>query len=80
MPHNVREVMISGPGTKYDHFEDITETFGLKLVALKEHKSQMGTDPERLANFEAMVREGYHKIGAEQGMEYAEGFRRIVLR
>lgn len=79
LPHKVRQVCISGPGTNSNFFVDITETVDIKLAALKEHKSQMGEDPERLAHFELEIRQWLQQLGSAQGMKYAEGFHRIVL-
>jgi LmbE family N-acetylglucosaminyl deacetylase len=72
-PHNVREVWISGTGTP-DYFVDITTTIETKLSALKAHQSQI--TPERVEEF---IRERAKQLGQQQGMEYAEGFRRIQI-
>ena len=79
MPHKVRAVMICGASTNHNHFEDVTDTFDTKLKALKAHKSQVGTQPQRLSDFESNLRQYYSSIGLPNGMSYAEGFRLITL-
>ena len=71
-PHKVREVWVAGTSAT-DFFVDITDTLELKLQALLAHKSQVS---ERVREF---VPERAKKVGESAGMEYAEGFRRLVL-
>jgi len=72
-PHKVRELWVAGAGDA-DYFVDITDTIQTKVRALKAHVSQLG---ER--NPEEFLLERSRQVGAPQGMEYAEGFRRIVI-
>jgi LmbE family N-acetylglucosaminyl deacetylase len=51
-PWRVKEVWMMGFATP-DHFVDITDTFDLKMAALRSHASQTGHNPE----LENMVRE-----------------------
>ncbi len=72
-PHKVAEVYMWG-WRDPNYWEDIEETFELKLKALREHKSQLGDwDPEE------MMREWARRSGAGQLLEYAESYRRLRL-
>ncbi|HZQ98949.1 MAG TPA: PIG-L deacetylase family protein [Chloroflexota bacterium] len=72
-PHKVAEVYMWG-WRDPNYWEDIEETFELKLKALREHKSQLGDwDPEE------MMREWARRSGAGQLLEYAESYRRLKL-
>ncbi|HEY3117858.1 MAG TPA: PIG-L deacetylase family protein [Chloroflexota bacterium] len=55
---------------------DISDTFEKKIEATRRHVSQFG-DPERVGT---MSRERAKKLGEENGVAYAESFRRLVLR
>jgi LmbE family N-acetylglucosaminyl deacetylase len=72
-PHKVREVWVVGTGEP-DYFVDISSTLEVKLQALQAHASQV--DPERVKEF---VPERARSLGEGHDMEYAEGFRRIVI-
>ncbi len=71
-PHKVREVYIVGAPT-LNHAEDITETFELKLQALRAHASQVGQHVEQLAE---RLRRGAQECGARHQVTYAEEFHR----
>jgi LmbE family N-acetylglucosaminyl deacetylase len=71
-PHKVQEVWVAGTSAA-DFFVDITDTLELKLQALLAHKSQVS---ERVREF---IPDRAKKVGESAGMEYAEGFRRLVL-
>lgn len=73
-PHAVKETWVVGTGAP-DHFIDISSTLDIKIKALRAHVSQVG---ERF-DVEKFVPERAHKLGEDQGMEYAEGFKRIQL-
>lgn len=72
-PHKVRSVFIHG-SEKPDTFIDISEFLGVKLAALKEHRTQMGTwDPTDMIT-------GWAKMqGAKRKLEAAESFRLMRL-
>ncbi|MDP2919341.1 MAG: PIG-L deacetylase family protein [Dehalococcoidia bacterium] len=67
LPHKVKEVLLWG-SPDINLREDISETFDLKIAALKCHKSQF--DVEEL---EKRIRERY-KTAAGTGYQYAEAF------
>jgi LmbE family N-acetylglucosaminyl deacetylase len=73
-PHKVKTLLLSA-AVKPDYFVDITDTFELKLAALREHKSQIG-DPDKLAE---RLREIHETLGGDKGMDLAEAFKRITL-
>jgi len=73
-PHDVKEVYVHGH-PKPDHWIDISETIDCKIAALEQHKSQVG-GWESLAEG---IRTWAQEAGADQGMAYAESFKRIVL-
>ncbi len=68
-PHQVKEVYIAG-AVEPDTVMDVTDTFDLKLKALREHKSQI-KDPDGL---EKRLRERSNRDGI-----FVETFRRLVL-
>ena len=72
-PHEVESVFIFG-SRHADTFIDIAETLTVKLAALKEHRSQMGTwDPTE------MITGWAREQGARKGLEAAEAFLHMRL-
>jgi len=75
-PHSVEEVWLSltaQPNTTLD----ITQTFEIKLLALHEHKSQIG-DP---VEFDKRMRSTRHsKDSTDASPRYEETFKRIIFR
>jgi LmbE family N-acetylglucosaminyl deacetylase len=72
-PHQVKRVFIHGV-RRPDTFVDISDVLPLKLAALKEHKSQLGTwDPTE------MVTDWAREQGARRGLAAAEAFRQMRL-
>lgn len=72
-PHQVKSVFIYG-AQHADTFIDISDTLTVKLAALKEHRSQMGTwDPTE------MITGWAREQGARKGLEVAEAFRHMRL-
>jgi LmbE family N-acetylglucosaminyl deacetylase len=72
-PHNVKRLYLHGP-EKPDTWIDISECIDVKIAALKKHASQLGDwDPEK------MIREWAETEGKEQGMNYAEAYKVMVL-
>ena len=73
-PHEVKQVFIHG-SEKPTTFIDIGTSLGMKIAALKEHKSQIGDwDPSD------MMKEWSKNEGKEKGLEAAEAFRVMVLK
>jgi LmbE family N-acetylglucosaminyl deacetylase len=72
-PHRVRRVYVYS-SEQADVWIDISQTIEQKIVALKQHASQMGDwDPtDRIKEWNAAV-------GGEKGLAYAERFRVITL-
>ncbi|OGO05630.1 MAG: hypothetical protein A2Y60_01610 [Chloroflexi bacterium RBG_13_54_9] len=77
LPHRVREVYLWG-SDNLDTFVNITETFDLKIAALRCHASQMGENPG--SDFGQRWRERAAQLGQSQGLGLAEAFRRIQFR
>lgn len=72
-PFNVKRIYIHG-AERPDTWVDIGETIGLKIEALRQHRSQLGEwDPEE------MIREWAQEEGKEAGLEYAEAFKVMIL-
>jgi LmbE family N-acetylglucosaminyl deacetylase len=72
-PHAVREVWIGGTSSA-DYFVDISETIATKVAALIAHQSQV--DPDRIKEF---IPERARRTGADQGIKFAEAFRRLQM-
>ena len=80
MPHNVLEVYLTGQGGTTPTVIDISSTIDIKINALLEHRSQVGTDnPERVEVLTSRVKERANNLGKEFGVEFAEIFRYISL-
>jgi len=72
-PHKVQAVFIHGSESP-DTFIDISEVLSVKLAALKEHRTQMGTwDPTE------MITDWAGMQGAPRELEAAESFRLMRL-
>ena len=75
-PHKVAEVWImSHP--EPDHWVDVTDHVETGARALAEHKSQVGGPVEETIE---MMRRWRWKRAIGTGLQYAEGFRRVVYR
>lgn len=74
-PHQVKEIYLSG-SNEADVFVDIAPTIGVKVEALREHKSQIGD----WAELERTIRERAAEMGKSQQLEFAEGFKYFKLR
>jgi LmbE family N-acetylglucosaminyl deacetylase len=73
-PHIVREVWVCGT-LEPDVILDVTDTWEVKIMALYEHKSQIG-EPEKLAE---RMRERRTEDSTPEKPRYEEKFRRIIL-
>jgi len=58
-----------------DYYVDVSGTIQQRIAALKKHESQVGHRDD----IEERIRKWAHDTGEKQGMEYAEGFKKIVL-
>ena len=74
-PHKVREVWVSLTGNPTVTL-DVTNTWEIKVLALKEHKSQIG-DPKE---FEQRMRARKSEKSTEENEYYEENFRVIKFR
>ncbi len=72
-PHKVKEVLLWG-SEEPNYRSDITDTFSLKIAALRCHKSQI--DPSGL---EDRMRERYKALAQGEKYELAEAFHRIEI-
>jgi len=75
-PHKVKEVLLWGT-EDVNYRSDITETFDVKLSALRCHKSQVGHIP--LQELEDRLRERHRSLAQGEEYELAEGFHRVEI-
>jgi len=75
-PHKVKEVLLWGT-EDVNYRSDITETFDMKLSALRCHKSQVGHIP--LQELEERLRERHSSLAQGEEYELAEGFHRVEI-
>jgi len=75
-PHKVKEVLLWGT-EDVNHRSDITETFNIKLTALRCHKSQVGhISPQEL---EERLRERHTLFAQGEAFQLAEAFHRVEI-
>ena len=74
-PHKVREVFISG-AAEPDTWVDIGDTLETKCAALRAHASQVGAGEW----IDPLLRGWAARDGKRAGVQYAEAYRRMVLR
>jgi LmbE family N-acetylglucosaminyl deacetylase len=75
-PHKVKEVLLWGT-EDVNHRSDITETFRIKLTALRCHKSQIGhIPPEEL---ERRLEERHRSFAEGENFLLAEAFHRVEI-
>lgn len=72
-PHNVKEVLLWA-SENINYRSDITDTFSLKLNALRAHISQVGHIPRQ--KLEGYLRERATKLAEGEKYQLAEGFHR----
>lgn len=75
-PHKVRELYFFG-AEDINYYSDITQTFDLKLKALKCHASQMRE--LKAGDLDAWMRKRYHNLAKGSGYELAEAFHHVKL-
>jgi LmbE family N-acetylglucosaminyl deacetylase len=75
-PHKVKEILFWA-SEDINHRSDITDTFDIKLAALRRHKSQVGylNNPEG----EKRLRERYRSLAEGEDFELAEAFHRVQI-
>ncbi len=75
-PHKVKEAWFWA-AEDINHREDISETFDLKIAALKCHASQWNEHPVK--DIREWVEERFRKMAQGTSYGYAEGFHRVLL-
>lgn len=75
-PHKVKEVLLWG-ADEPNCWMDITDTFDIKLAALRCHVSQIGGD--RSDSVAEWLRERHAMLAQNQGYDLAEAFYRIEI-
>ncbi len=73
-PHKVKEVLLWGSEDS-NYRLDITDTFDIKLAALRCHQSQVGSAPE----MEVWLRERARQMAEGEHYELAEAFHRVEV-
>jgi LmbE family N-acetylglucosaminyl deacetylase len=73
-PHHTPQVYFFGSDNA-DHFVEIGDTIDKKIEALGQHHSQL----DRIEGWQDRVRMWANKAGERIGVEYAEGFKKLVL-
>ncbi len=79
MPHKVSEVYFVG-SDEPNKFVDVSETFALKMQAIRCHVSQIGNHTDDWETWLKGRREQAAATGREHGIPLAEAFHRIELR
>lgn len=74
-PHKVKEVLLWG-AEEPNYFSDITDTFEVKMAALRCHHSQVGHFPKEWYEF---LRQRYEKFAEGKGFALAEAFYRVEI-
>jgi len=75
-PHKVREILLWA-SEDINYRSDITETFHLKLAALRCHESQVGHIPPR--ELEEWLKERHRKMPEGDEFQLAEAFHRVEI-
>ena len=75
-PHKVKEVLLWA-SEEPNYRSDITDTFDIKIAALRCHKSQVGDNPS--TEMEERMRERYKMLAQGEDYELAEAFHRVEI-
>ena len=75
-PHKVKEVLLWGSEDS-NYRSNITDTFDIKIAALRCHKSQISDNPS--TGLEERMRERYKMLAEGEDYELAEAFHRIEI-
>jgi len=76
-PHKVKEVLLWAALEDINYRLDITNTFDIKLAALRCHKSQVGNN--QLPDLENWLKQRAKKMAEGQDFELAEAFHRVEV-
>jgi LmbE family N-acetylglucosaminyl deacetylase len=76
-PHRVREVLLWAPQEDINYRSDITDTFNIKLAALRCHKSQVGDNLS--PDLENWLRQRAKEMAEGEDFELAEAFHRVEI-
>jgi len=76
-PHKVREVLLWG-SEDANYRSNITDTFDIKIAALRCHKSQISDNPS--SGLEERMRERHKMLAEGEDYELAEAFHRVEIR
>jgi len=75
-PHKVKEVLLWG-AEEPNYCSNITDTFDIKIAALRCHKSQVGNNPS--SEMEGWLRERAKNMAKGEDYELAEAFHRLEI-
>ncbi|MCJ7510400.1 MAG: PIG-L family deacetylase [Dehalococcoidia bacterium] len=75
-PHTVREVLLWA-SEDLNYRSDITDTFDIKIAALRCHKSQVGQHPS--LEVEKFLRQRHQTMAEGEDFELAEAFHRVEV-
>jgi LmbE family N-acetylglucosaminyl deacetylase len=75
-PHTVREVLLWA-SEDMNYRSDITDTFDIKVAALRCHKSQLGQHPS--PEVEKFLRQRHQTMAEGEDFELAEAFHRVEV-
>lgn len=76
-PHKVREILLWAPLENANYRLDITDTFDIKLAALRCHRSQVGDN--RVPDLEERLRKWAKERAEGEKFELAESFHRVEI-
>jgi len=75
-PHKVREILLWG-SEEPNYRSNITDTFDIKVAALRCHKSQVGDSPS--PDLEQWLRQRHKMMAEGEDFELAEAFHRVEI-
>ena len=75
-PHKVKEVLLWG-SEEPNYCTDITDTFDIKVAALRCHESQVGHNPA--TELEERLRQRHKMLAEGEDYELAEAFHRVEV-
>ncbi len=75
-PHKVKEVLLWG-AEEPNYRSNITDTFDIKIAALRCHKSQVGDNPS--TGLEERLRERHKMLAEGEDYELAEAFHQVEI-